>query len=452
MKKKFSFLFFVTLFVLGFCICKPVFPSTDFDWVKIETPTNPVPARSYTKTVYDPLVDKIVLFGGTPANDVGLNDLWEYDGETWEQKFPLYSPEPRAFHNMTYDSNRNVIVLFGGEDWPTLYGDTWEYDGNTWKKINTAHSPISRAHYALAYDSSRNVTVLFGGWHSYVDQGDTWEYDGTDWIQAFPVNSPCVRQQVSMVYDEYRGVIVLFGGKRQYANQGGPFSDTWEWDGTNWIEKHPQHNPTARAYHQMTYDSDQRKVILYGGKDSTGYKNDVWQYDGNDWTLVTTENSPENRSGTSFCYFPKKNSTVLFGGHLAYIGRVNDTWELVSLTQNLEAKIDIKPDTLNVKSKGKKVTAYIELPDGYDVNEIDTTTIAIIEVNGTVLSEPIYSNNSPTSIGDYDLDGIFDLMVKFSRSELISFINSDGESEIVISGKLIDDTSFSGSDLVRIKN
>lgn len=453
MKRKISFLFLVTFLFSSFWVCEPVFAAASFDWLKIEPATKPLPPRSYIQTVYDPLKDKIILFGGCPSNDVGLNDLWEYDGYTWEQKFPANSPGTRYAYNMVYDSSRDVIVLFGGEDWPTLLGDTWEYDGNTWYRVNTANSPISRAHFALAYDSNRNIVVLFGGWHWYVDQGDTWEYDGTNWVQRAPANSPCVRQQVAMVYDENRGVVVLYGGTRQYANQGGPFDDTWEWDGNDWTKKQPQNNPGARHYHQMAYDSDNNKVILHGGGSPYGGLNDTWQYDGVDWTQIYTVNAPEVRSTCSFSYYPKKKSIVLFGGHIGGQGRSNDTWELVSLTTHLDAAIDIKPDTLNLKSKGKNVTAYIELPDGYNVEQIDVSTVAIAEINGIELSEPINAKLSPTGVGDYDLDGIPDLMVKFSREELVKLkgtVNFGSEAEISISGELFDSTTFSGSDSTRI--
>jgi hypothetical protein len=43
----------------------------------------------------------------------------------------------------------------------------------------------------------------------------------------------------------------------------------------------------------------------------------------------------------------------------------------------LLTEIDIDPDTLNLKSKIKWVTAYIELPGGYDVADIDVGTVKL---------------------------------------------------------------------------
>ncbi|MFQ6084420.1 MAG: Kelch repeat-containing protein [Methanosarcinales archaeon] len=432
---------------LGF---KIILSAGNQDWVKINTPNSPVPPRAFHKIIYDSHRDKIVLFGGSPCNDCSLNDLWEYDGMTWEQKFPPNSPSPRYLYDMVYDSNRNVIVLFGGESWPTIYNDTWEYDGTDWRRITTPHLPQTRAHLALAYDSKRKVVVLFGGWHWYQDLGDTWEYDGTDWTQRFPSVSPSPRQDPSMVYDEHRGVVVLFGGKEQY---GVNFNDTWEWDGTNWTKINTPHSPSPRLMTPMTYDKDKKKVILFG--DYSFVFNDTWEYDGTDWTQINTLTSPEPRRGSSIAYHQNNKRVVLFGGYIKNIGWSNDTWELVSLI--LESAVDIKPDTLNLKSKGKWITAYIELPEGYNVDQIDISTVAIVAIDETDIDSPIYAELSPTKIDDHDNDGILDLMVKFDRQKLIIFLKDisveDGdEVEVTVAGELIEEKSFEGSDTIEVIN
>lgn len=128
----------------------------------------------------------------------------------------------------------------------------------------------------------------------------------------------------------------------------------------------------------------------------------------------------------------------------------------------LEATIDIDPNTLNLKSSGKYVTCYIELPAG-DPAEIDVSTILL---NGAIPAEP-----APTAIGDYDSDGMPDLMVKFDRGVLIASLGAPGVAmwlrekgsgnvplagagtqEMVVTGELLDGTPFMGSDDIRIIN
>jgi hypothetical protein len=104
------------------------------------------------------------------------------------------------------------------------------------------------------------------------------------------------------------------------------------------------------------------------------------------------------------------------------------------------ASLDIDPDTLNLKSKGRWVASYIELPEGYDVSDIDISTVMLNGIIGAELH--------PIEIGDYDSDGISDLMIKFDRHDLIATL-SKGEVTLTITGE-VDGTSFEGSDSIRV--
>jgi len=108
----------------------------------------------------------------------------------------------------------------------------------------------------------------------------------------------------------------------------------------------------------------------------------------------------------------------------------------------ISATVDIDPDTLNLKSKGEWITCYIELPEGYDVNDIDVGTVVL---NGAVPAEP-----KPTEVGDNDHDGVPDLMVKFDRSSVQDILEPGDEVEITVTGELTDRTLFEGSDTIRV--
>ena len=105
------------------------------------------------------------------------------------------------------------------------------------------------------------------------------------------------------------------------------------------------------------------------------------------------------------------------------------------------ATIDIDPDTLNLKSKGSFVTAYIELPEGYHMADIDVSTILL---NCTVSAE-----TSPTAIGDYDADGVPDLMVKFDRNAVQGTVEAGESVEITITGQ-VNGTDFKGTDTIKV--
>ncbi len=115
----------------------------------------------------------------------------------------------------------------------------------------------------------------------------------------------------------------------------------------------------------------------------------------------------------------------------------------------LLATVDVNPDTLNLKSKGRWITVYIELPEGYDVNDIDVSTI--------LLNDTVKAESHPICVADHDGDGIPDLMVKFNRQEVIDLIKPTGNENskfgtvtLTITGKLYNEIPFEGSDVIKV--
>ena len=105
---------------------------------------------------------------------------------------------------------------------------------------------------------------------------------------------------------------------------------------------------------------------------------------------------------------------------------------------SLEAIIDINPNTLNKKSNGKWITAYIKLPEGNDINDIDITTI-----------ELEYESQKISSKWGEPQGNLY--MVKFSRQALIDILGSiTGYVELKVLGK-VDNKPFEGTDTIRVK-
>jgi len=119
----------------------------------------------------------------------------------------------------------------------------------------------------------------------------------------------------------------------------------------------------------------------------------------------------------------------------------------------LTATVNIYPQALNLRSRGKWITTYIELPEGYDIHDINFSSI--------MLEESVPAELRPVAIGDYDEDSIPDLMVKFDRAEIISYVLANVNMTelfeerfmtitLTITGYLNDDTMFMGSDTIKI--
>ena len=118
----------------------------------------------------------------------------------------------------------------------------------------------------------------------------------------------------------------------------------------------------------------------------------------------------------------------------------------------IPATVNIDPDTLNLRSKGKWITSYIELPESHNVSDIDVYTVVLNDTIPVSLLDVPTLEPVPTEIGDYDEDGVFDLMVKFDKAFVESFIYNQGitygEVSLTITGELFDETPFKGTDIV----
>ena len=86
----------------------------------------------------------------------------------------------------------------------------------------------------------------------------------------------------------------------------------------------------------------------------------------------------------------------------------------------LEANIDIEPRILDLTrvTGGEPITAYIELPEGYDPSDIDTGTLRLME--------DIPPCEKPIELVDRNNDGIYELMVQFDRQLVIDYLKKKG--------------------------
>jgi len=216
-------------------------------------------------------------------------------------------PGPRTSHAMAYDAARGVVVLFGGS---MLVGEyfTWLWDGTSWAKCVAGGSacdltdpegdgdPPNLFGPAMAYDSERQVIVLFGGRNDGqggAPMGDTWEWNGQSWARKTVADpemdgEPAPEWYHNMIFDGGRGRVVLVESSESGGAQGG----AWEWDGTSWARRlvsDPQldGHPQTRWSGAMVHDSARGGGLMYGGCVNTGGMcglkfGDTWQWSGGD--------------------------------------------------------------------------------------------------------------------------------------------------------------------------
>jgi N-acetylneuraminic acid mutarotase len=114
-------------------------------WSLLEEETKP-PDRLLSAMVYVDSTDQIFLFGGI-SGGVGLNDMWVYDhaANTWTALTPNGdAPGGRGYHALAYDPVADKVILFGGGLTynPGEFGnETWVYDPqtNAWTDMTPGH-------------------------------------------------------------------------------------------------------------------------------------------------------------------------------------------------------------------------------------------------------------------------------------------------------------------------
>lgn len=214
-------LFGSTVTQVGYGIPVVGFPHTMSTWngsawtsPQIQLP----PTRSFGAIAVDTQADEAVLFGGFPANPTApgalLDDTWVFDGISWQQRNPASHPSARGGHSLAYDPIRDRIVLFGGVDANgALQSDTWEWDGSTW--LATANDPQVPPG-SLAFDPSVQQVVLipysFGGASPLPASGTSlWIYTGSTWL---PMATDVTQAHTGAALGAFQGQLLLAGRSR----------------------------------------------------------------------------------------------------------------------------------------------------------------------------------------------------------------------------------------------
>lgn len=268
------------------------------------------------EVAYDAARAETMLVTGT-----GCNQVWTWNGVTWTQR-TTPAGAPMVAVRLCYDSGRQRLVAVFGNQSTGL--QTWEWNGTQWSLGATGGLP-ARQGFGLAYDAARAVTVLFGGYdgssHGYTD---TWTWNGQTWTQVGN-GGPTPRWNTTMVFDDQSQSVVLFGGEGHNSSSSFVSGDTWEWNGSQWIAHFGLPGPPARRNHGMAYDSDRRRVVLFGGGTLQNSLTDTWEWNGSAWAQLAPVGNPG--TGTSgLAYDLARGVMVTWRG----VQNPSTTWEYVA--------------------------------------------------------------------------------------------------------------------------
>jgi cysteine-rich repeat protein len=282
------------------------------NWTQVTTATVPPAgadnlAAPDAFAAYDEEGSRVVLATGT--------ETWLYDGVNWRLRSSTTMPRKMMFHRIVADIARGTLVLFGGSDFSTgeRLAETWLWNGASWTLKTLTTFPPARANHMMAYDPGRERVVVFGGNNGTVDLGDTWEWNGANWTQ-FVVSGPPAREIGVMFYDPVGKRVILFGGQNGIGTRRG---DTWAWNGSTWTQLFPATSPPARAQAAATTDLRRKRGVMYGGEGQgppSTRLDDTWEWDGSTWLDVSPVTRPEAFEEHAMAYDPIFDRVVMFAG------------------------------------------------------------------------------------------------------------------------------------------
>ena len=242
-------------------------------------------ARLEHATAYDATRDRMLLFGGKDAYQF-FNDVWQLDlaGEpTWSPLATTGDPPSRRECRAVYDPVRDRLLLFGGFSYPYHLNETWELTLSgtpTWHQLSpTGPLPPARRGQTMIYDPSDDEVLVFGGYDDITFFNDVWtlSFEGghEHWHQLHPTGvGPGPRYGSSATLDPVRRQMIVFGGyDGHYLNDA--FALALD-HGRRWTQIDAAIHPGPTDFHSMAYDPDRDRFLVFGGNNGQPL-GDLWQ-------------------------------------------------------------------------------------------------------------------------------------------------------------------------------
>lgn len=297
--------------------------------------------RTGAASCYDSDHDRIWLIGGyttgvTGDGDSYLQDLWSY-GVSQNQWTGVPAPQlmsnaPQPSRDIAccyapaFSTHGHQVILFGGVDGSTDYGDTWAIDTNANSaslvlSAGSGGSPSNRFAGTMVWDPDNNVALLVGGRsYSGTFYADVYQYDpvANSWSNRSPtgIGSFTARRSPAVVYDAATHKFIIFGG---INSSGVGLSDTWILDNTaNTItQATPTTSPVVTGGHVAPSYGSFGGTVQILDPESSG---SVWEWSdagSGSWTQTTAYNTsgfPVTSSTRASC---ASNPTTGVWYHLA---------------------------------------------------------------------------------------------------------------------------------------
>ena len=161
----------------------------------------------------------------------------------------------------------------------------------------------------LAWDPVNQMVMFFGGSLGSTFYSDTWEWNGSNWIKREMPAPPANASTGFLVTDTALGRVMLVA-----LGVG-----MWTFDGVSWVKLVGQvpppggYSPGAVAYGTIAYDAGRDRIVLYGVIGHPPTETSVtWEWDGTAWTMLAPSTSPTATETGTLGYDPIGGRVLLF--------------------------------------------------------------------------------------------------------------------------------------------
>ncbi|MDQ3019122.1 MAG: T9SS type A sorting domain-containing protein [Bacteroidota bacterium] len=150
------------------------------------------------------------------------------------------------------------------------------------------------------------------------------------WLQLPATGNPMQRSNASAIYEQAGNRVIVFGGKTSSGNLNDVWSlnlNNYEWQNITPVSGQM---PSPRFSQNAVYDSLMNRMIIWSGQGAELY-NDVWAFNlsNNSWQELWQDGNvpgaPLKRYGTAAVFDPVNRRLVNFAGFTTS-GRFEDTW------------------------------------------------------------------------------------------------------------------------------
>jgi hypothetical protein len=227
-------------------------------WTQL-TPSGGPSARQGATAAYDPNSNRMIVFGG--YNNLPFSEVWVLSNANGTGGTPVWTqlapggtiPPPRDFQSTVYDPVSNRMVVFGGIDVGQLLNDTWTLSfanglGGTPSWSSEAPSPsipTGEARTAV-YDATGNRMIVFGGLTGNGYSNATWTLSNPNGlaptpqaVSVTPSSGASSSQTFSFVYTDGNGATDLASAQAIINTSVTSVSSCYVWvtpgTGTIWL-------------------------------------------------------------------------------------------------------------------------------------------------------------------------------------------------------------------------